>query len=292
MRSWWLLDWTNGVRNDEHCSNAERCSCQVQCSTWPTGDPRERTWQAGPLRVRVTLPERAERGRAQGAADGRADRRHGDGADGRAGLRRRLDALAGQGARHRPGLALRARRQPRRARPAGHRPDRAAARDPRARPGALGRPAQGRAPRRCCDLYRDHPGSARAAMAHDPDDGGRDAGRRGDAGDLRRRRHLARRRRPGCATSPRSTSARSRYEEALWVQRAELHGRRRGARPRRRSTPSMVELWSQLPPELVPAADASTGAGDDRRRRRRPLRVRPSTCWWRGPGRRSSEKYR
>ena len=49
----------------------------------PTNPPeRERSWQAGPVRVRVTLPCRGAAARAQGAADHRADRRHGDGPDG------------------------------------------------------------------------------------------------------------------------------------------------------------------------------------------------------------------
>ncbi len=262
---------TNGVRIDEHCSKPERRSCQVHCSTCPTHGPddRERSWQAGPVRVRVTLPRRRAAARAQGAADHRADRRHGHGPDGDAGVRRGLDALARQGARHRTGVALRARRQPGRARPARDRPDRRPARTSPSPTRTRWADQLKDVFREMRDLYRAHPGAARAAMAQIPTMEGSLRAAEGIMAICARRRHRAaggrvvlrpRRalRRARSATRSRSGSSARTPRSPARRPTTRRSTREHGGVLRERCRPTVFPLMPQYSTEMT------AGDGDER----------------------------
>ena len=118
------------------------------------------------------------------------------------------------------------------------------------------------------DLYRAHPGAARAAMAQIPTREGDLAGRRGHHGALPRRRHLAAGRRV-VLRPRRALRERDRLRGVAVGPARELHEARRGARPRSSSTRDMVAFFENLPPDVFPLMsryinEMTNGDGDER----------------------------
>jgi AcrR family transcriptional regulator len=110
------------------------------------------------------------------------------------------------------------------------------------------------------DLYRDHPGSARAAMAQIPTLEGSMRAAEGIMAICVAGAWM-------CDLAALYVSAVG-YEEALWVQRQ--NSTAPGEEPDHEAIDAeMVELWNQLPPELFPlltkyAPEMTAGDGDDR----------------------------
>ena len=138
------------------------------------------------------------------------------------------------------------------------------------------------------DLYRDHPGAARAAMAQIPTMEGSMRAAEGImaicvAGGISPQAAAW-----ICDLAALYVSAVG-YEESLWIQRE--NSTAPGEEPDHEAIDAeMVELWNAAAAGAVPAADAVL-TRDDHRRRRRPVRVRPSTYWSAGLAA-VSEKYR